>query len=137
MFWRQAYFWAKEKGYEPLRAYMDQLHIKTSESEKMICYDKEDILMKGWCNTNGFNTGGLGGWGFCSESCKFLKHKVDREQSSEDFNKVCTCRPHYSMPINSNQLKKAGSTVSNVLKKTEINCNLAIQLSTYQNISYL
>ena len=62
----------------------------------MICYKEEDILLNGWCNTNGFNTGGLRGWGICSESCKFLKHKVDREQTSEDFNKVFT----YFSPIN-------------------------------------
>ena len=80
-YWRQADFWAKEKGYGPLNTIADQLH---------------DILINGWCNTNGFNTGGLTGWGICSEFCKFLKHKVDREQTYEDLNKVCT----YSVPIN-------------------------------------
>ena len=95
---------------------MDQLHIryinpKTSKSEKIICYKEEDILTKGWCNTIGLNAGGLRGWGICSESCKFLKNGVDREQSSEDFNKVCTCKPHYSMPIISDKFRKAVSSV--------------------------
>ena len=95
-YWRQADFWAKEKGYGPLNTIADQLHVKKSYKEEIICYKEEDILINGWCNTNGFNTGGLTGWGICSESCKFLKHKVDREQTYEDLNKVCT----YFVPIN-------------------------------------
>ena len=76
-FWRQANAWAKEKGYDPIKTIVDQLHVKKSDTEKIICYKEEAILRNGWCNTNGFNNGGAHGWGICSESCKFLKHKVD------------------------------------------------------------
>ena len=30
---------------------MDQIHVKKTESEKIICYNKENILKNGWCFT--------------------------------------------------------------------------------------
>ena len=40
-YWRQADFWAKEKGYGPLNTIADQLHVKKSYREKYFVIKKK------------------------------------------------------------------------------------------------
>ena len=100
----------------PLEDIIDQLHVKTPTSETIICYKDKVILRNGWCKTSGLNTGKRDGWGVCSESCKFIKNKVVRERTSEDFNKVCTC---YSMPINFFNVVSISISLSSQIRTTK------------------
>ena len=80
--WQQAKDWANQNGFEWK---VDQIHVKKTESDKLICYNKENIFKNGWCYTiDGVSSER---WGICSESCKYMKNK-EREKTSEDFNKV-------------------------------------------------
>ena len=59
--------------------------------EKMVCYKKEYYMSSGWCKTYGWNIVGydgnpVGGWGICSESCKYLKNEITGRP--EDYDKV-------------------------------------------------
>ena len=42
-------------------------------------------MSSGWCTTIGWDVG-KGGWGMCSESCKYLKNKLTGRP--EDYDKV-------------------------------------------------
>ena len=59
----------------------DQIWVKTTKSEKTTytyCYKKEHFLTKGWCRPIDWqHNDGDGGWGICTESCKYLKNFVD------------------------------------------------------------
>ena len=89
-FWEQAKDWVKEIGFEMSQLDseenwdIDQIHVKKSDSETIICYKKENLLIKGWCKT--YNWQQQGGWGICSESCKYLKYVV--EGTSGGYSKV-------------------------------------------------
>ena len=53
--------------------------------KKMVCYKEEYYMSSGWCKTIGWDVG-KGGWGMCSESCKYLKNKPTGRP--EDYDKV-------------------------------------------------
>ena len=48
--------------------------IEISEGEKTYtCYEKENIVTKGWCPVEGSNLRD-NKWGFCSPSCKYFSN---------------------------------------------------------------
>ena len=89
MFWDRANTWATINGYDLLKNKIDQIVVKKTALDEIICYKGENIFKNGWCYTRGWKNSG--GWGICSESCKYLKHskaEIEKEKTSEDYNKV-------------------------------------------------
>ena len=83
--WEQANNFFKQKGFDSAAKQVDQIHVKKTQFKKLICYKEENYMGNGWCKTMGWEQG-KGGWGICSESCKYLKNEA--KSTSEDNDKV-------------------------------------------------